>query len=139
MDIKELNDIDEIIAVFPVLSHMYPDLTLDEYKTIIPKRLNEGYRMVAVFDGEKCVCAAGFWIGVRFYCGKFMQLDNMVSLPNARSKGAGKLLVDWIKSLAKTEGCNKIILDTYVENFEAHKFFLREGFIIRGYHLNYNL
>lgn len=139
MKAKELTSIDDMVAIFPVLSNMYPDLSIEEYKEIIPKRKVEGYRMVGVFDGEKCVCAAGFWVGVRFYCGKFIQLDNMVSMPEARSKGAGKMLVDWIKAVGKTEGCNKIILDTYVENFEAHKFFLREDFLIRGYHLNYNL
>ncbi|MCE3232989.1 MAG: family N-acetyltransferase [Rickettsiaceae bacterium] len=126
-------------AAFPVLAHMYPDMSQEEYRNILPERVNNGYRMLGVFDDEKCVCSAGFWISYRFYCGKFIQLDNMVSLPDYRSKGVGKLVTDFIKNLGITDGCNKVLIDTYVENFNAHRFFLREGFIIRGYHLNYEL
>lgn len=139
MQIRELTTIDEMLAAFEVLQHMYPKMTREKYGTIIRQRKEEGYRMVGVFDGNKCVSSAGFWIGVRFYCGKFIQLDNMVTLPEYRSKGAGKIITDFIKEIGKTENCLKVLVDTYVENFDAHRFFLKEGFIIRGYHLNYTI
>jgi GNAT superfamily N-acetyltransferase len=137
--VKELKTIKEMLSVFDVLSHMYPSMTKEEYDSITPDRVKDGYRMLGVFDGEKCVCTGGFWISYRFYCGKFIQLDNMVTIPKYRSKGVGKLITDQIKNIGKTEGCAKVLIDTYVENFEAHRFFFREGFIIRGYHLNYKL
>lgn len=128
-----------MISVFPVLGYMYPDMTKKEYIKILPERIDNGYRMLGVFDGEKCVCSAGFWISYRFYCGKFIQLDNMVTLPDYRGQGVGKLVTNFIKLTGKSEGCEKVLIDTYVENFDAHRFFFREGFIIRGYHLNYKL
>jgi GNAT superfamily N-acetyltransferase len=138
MQTKEFTTIPEMLAVFHVLAHMYPDMTYEEYASILPDRLSGGYRMLGVFDGDKCVCTGGFWVSFRFYCGKFIQLDNMVTLPEYRSKGVGKLVTDWIKETGKSEACERVLIDTYVENFEAHRFFFREGFIIRGYHLNYN-
>jgi GNAT superfamily N-acetyltransferase len=137
--VKELKTTSEMFAAFDILSHMYPDMPRTEYEKIIPERVQNGYRMLGVFDGEKCVCSAGFWISYRFYCGKFIQLDNMVVIPEYRSKGVGKLVIDFIKNTGKTEACTKVLIDTYVENFDAHRFFFREGFIIRGYHLNYKL
>jgi GNAT superfamily N-acetyltransferase len=137
--VKELKSLEEMFAAFDVLSNMYPDMNRAEYEAVLPERVKNGYRMVGVFDGDTCVCSAGFWISYRFYCGKFIQLDNMVTVPDARSKGVGKLVVDFIKSLGKSESCQKVLIDTYVENYSAHRFFLREGFIIRGYHLNYEI
>lgn len=137
--VKELKTLEEMFAVFDVLAHMYPNMSRPEYEAILPERVETGYRMLGVFDGEKCICSAGFWISYRFYCGKFIQLDNMVTLPDARSKGVGKLVVDFIKNTGKSDGCKKVLVDTYVENFSAHRFFLREGFIIRGYHLNFEI
>ena len=139
MHVKELTTIDEMLTVYDVQAQMYTDMTRAKYEEIIPQRIADGYRMLGVFDGDTCICTAGFWIGVRFYCGKFIQLDNMVADEQHRAKGAGKAVVDWIKELGKKEGCNRILIDTYVENFDAHRFFYREGFIIRGYHLNYTL
>lgn len=138
MKIKELKKAD-VKAAYDVLRHMYPDMTSEEYVKIALARLAEGYRLVAVLDGDKMVSVAGFWIGMRFYCGKFIQLDNFVTLPDYRGRAVGKLLVDWIKDLGRAENCNRVILDTYVDNYPAHRFFLREGFIIRGYHLNFML
>ncbi|MDB2414235.1 GNAT family N-acetyltransferase [Rickettsiales bacterium] len=140
MRVRELKTIDEMFSAFEVISQMYPDMTKAHYEEIIPQRVDSGYRMAAVFDDENnCICCTGFWISYRFYCGKFLQMDNLVTDKNNISKGAGKEIVNWIKDLAKKENCKRIILDSYVENFDAHRFFYREGFIIRGYHLNYTL
>lgn len=139
MEIAELISEEQCQQAYEILCHMYPDLTLEHYKEIIDYKLKTGYHILGVYDGNKMICAAGFWLGMRFYCNKFLQLDNMVTLPEYRGKKAGKMVVDWIKKYAKQEKCERILIDTYVENFDAHRFFYREGFIIRGYHLNYTL
>lgn len=136
---QELKSKEEMFCAYDVLKHMYDSLSESQYEEIIAKRAEENYRMVGVFDNDKCVCAAGFWIGTRFYSGKFIQLDNLVTLPDYRSKGVGKMIVDYVKKIGKNEDCSRLLVDSYVENFDAHKFFFREGFIIRGYHLNYQL
>src|SRR4051812_13786978 len=105
MHIRELISLAEMESVYPVLAQMYPKMTEAEYKTLIADRIHSGYRMLGVFKDDVCICSAGFWIGVRFYCGKFIQLDNMVTDQAHRSVGAGKLVVDWIKDLARKEGC----------------------------------
>jgi len=139
MIIRQLDSLKDMLDLYPVIAHMYPDMSFDSYSDILKERVENGYNMVAVFDGEDCVSAAGFWFGIRFYCDRFLQLDNMVTVPEFRDKGAGTMALEWIKSLAKKEGCKRILVDSYVENFDAHRFFLREGFVIRGYHLNYTV
>lgn len=134
--VKEITTIAEMEALFPVLRQMYPNLTESEYQEVLPERVVQGYRMIAVMDeSDKVQAVAGYWIGYRFYCKKFLQIDNMVADQNRTIKGCGKLLLDWVKNKAEEEGCQRILLDTFVENFDAHRLFIREGFIARGYHL----
>ncbi len=138
--VQELKTIAEMEALFPVLCQMYPNLSQDEYRQVLPERVAQGYRMIAVLDDAGTAQAvAGFWIGYRFYCKKFLQIDNMVADKNRTIKGCGKLLIDWVKKEAKAKGCERILLDTFVENYDAHRLFMREGFIARGYHYNYIL
>ena len=130
----------QMLAAFEVMSHMYPDLSQDEFLELLAGMVHKGYSMIGVIDEQgKCIGAAGYWIGVRLYCRKFIQIDNLVVLPEKRGKQAGKMMMDEIKQIGREEGCQRVILDTYVENFDAHRFFYREGFIIRGYHMNFIL
>lgn len=138
--VKEITAIAEMEALFPVLCQMYPNLLETEYQSVLPARVAQGYRMIAVFDDAgKPQAVAGFWIGYRFYCKKFLQIDNMVADKNRTVKACGKLLIDWVKKEAKAQGCERILLDTFVENYDAHRLFMREGFIARGYHYNFLL
>ncbi|EKF9488631.1 hypothetical protein O1C12_003495 [Vibrio cholerae] len=63
-------------------------------------------------------------------------MDDLVTNSEVRSKGVGKLLIDWFKSYAIEEGCGQIHLDSSVQRFLVHKFYLREGFIIGCHHFS---
>ena len=63
-----------------------------------------------------------------------MEPDNVVVDEAYRSKGVGKLLMTWMYAEAKKLKCTTIILDAYVENGFGHKFYFREGFVIKGFH-----
>lgn len=111
-----------------------PDEKQENYERMLKEMLGNGYRMAAVFDGEKSVGVSGFWIGTKLYSGKYLEPDNVIVDSAYRSKGVGKLLLDWLTAEAKRSGCKMLMLDAYVENFAGHKFYYREGFIARGYH-----
>ncbi len=38
-------------------------------------------------------------------------------------------MISWLKSHARQLGCNQLHLDSGVQRFSAHRFYLREGFI----------
>ena len=63
-----------------------------------------------------------------------MEIDNLVIDEKYRSAGIGKSLCDWMVKTAKQEGCETAMLDAYVENSAAHRFYYREGYIARGFH-----
>lgn len=47
-----------------------------------------------------------------------------------------KFLVSWFKSHALATGCEQIHLDSGVQRFAAHRFYLREGFNIASHHFS---
>ena len=131
---KELHTTEEMLPHISILQQLQSSLTLEEYKSMLPQMLQYGYKQVAVFDNNKCIGVSGYWIGTKLYSGKYLEMDNVVIDENYRSKGIGKLLCDWCINKSKENNCKNVMLDAYLENEKAHKFYEREGFTKRGYH-----
>lgn len=135
MIVRELNGKEEMLAQLEVMQELYPSLTAEAYAHDLEHMLpNNRYGQAAVFDGEKCLGIAGFWIGTKLWCGKYLEIDNLVVSSKYRSKGAGKTLFSYLKNKANEEGCSMIALDSYTSNFKAHKFFYNEEFGPKGFH-----
>ena len=135
MIIRELTSKEEMLQHLDVLQDLYPSLTLEEYSRDLDEMLpNNRYGQVAVFDGDKCIGLTGYWIGTKLWCGKYLEIDNLVVSTKYRSKGAGKFMFDYLSEKAQQENCVMMSLDSYTYNFKAHKFFYNEGFAPRGFH-----
>ncbi|MEN9972058.1 MAG: hypothetical protein RIS20_405 [Bacteroidota bacterium] len=134
MLVRELVDKTEMLAQLSVLNELYPNLTLDEYAVELDEMLPHRYGQVAVFDENECIAISGFWIGNKLWVGKYLELDNIIVREKYRSQGVGKLMFDFLEKKAKEQQCNMLSLDSYTNNFSAHKFFYNEGFAPRGFH-----
>ena len=130
----ELTTIKEMLPCFWLIQQLYPDMTKNKYKKLLKEMMKGGYRQVVVFKKDKAVGLSGYWINTKLYCEKYIEPDNVIVDKNHRSKGIGKLIGDWMAEKAEELKCKAIVLDAYVENKGAHRFYLREGFTIRGYH-----
>ena len=131
--IKELSK-EKMREQFLLIKQLSPDIEKKDYLRMLDEMLKQGYRMTGVYDGKKCVGISGFWIGTKLYSDKYLEPDNVIIDKNYRSKGIGKLLLDWLIAEAKRNGCKIIMLDAYLENIQGHKFYWREGFVARGFH-----
>ncbi len=129
-----LRTVNEMLPYFDVVRQMpysFDEKTYIEYlEDMIPK----GYSQLIMLEGEECVALAGFWINTKLYCGKYVELDNVIVPAKHRDRGLGKLLCRFVEAEAIRLGCTTGLLDAYVENSKAHRFYFREGYIIRGYH-----
>ena len=132
--VRELIDKEEMLKNLPVLQDLYPSLTLSEYSSELDLMLPHNYGQVGVFEGDICLGLSGFWIGTKLWCGKYLELDNIVVSKTQRSQGIGKLLFDFIHKKALENDCTMLSLDSYTTNFNAHKFFYKEGFAPKGFH-----
>ena len=134
LTIRELQGKDEMMSHISVLHAIYPSLTREEYDRELDQMLQHNYGQIAVFDDEICIGISGFWIGTKLWCGKYLELDNIVVLEKYRSKGVGKLLFDFLHKKAVENDCTMLSLDSYTHNFKAHKFFYNQGFSPKGFH-----
>ena len=134
LTIRELTGKQEMMDNITVLNAIYPSLTVEEYDRELNQMLQHNYGQVAVFDDEICIGISGFWIGTKLWCGKYLELDNIVVLEKYRSKGVGKLLFDFLHKKAVENDCTMLSLDSYTHNFKAHKFFYNQGFSPKGFH-----
>ena len=132
--VRELIDKEEMLKNLSVLQDLYPSLTLSEYSSELDLMLPHNYGQVGVFEGDICLGLSGFWIGTKLWCGKYLELDNIVVSKTQRSQGIGKLMFDFLHKKALENDCTMLSLDSYTTNFNAHKFFYKEGFAPKGFH-----
>ncbi len=123
-----------MLAQHHLIRQLNPSMSLAYYEELLQQMLQNGYRMVGAFDGSTCIGLSGFWISAKLYSGKYLEVDNFVVTEEYRSRGVGKLLSDWMLEEAKRHNCATVMLDAYVTNSAAHRFYFREGFHIKSYH-----
>lgn len=136
MQVQLLTSDAELDAVGKVLLQLRPQYDLASVKAQIKKQQNCGYKIAYVTDKQKVLCVAGFVIGEKLAWGKHIYIDDLVTSETHRSTGAGSLLLNWFKEYAKDMGCQQLHLDSGVQRFPAHRFYLRERFEIASHHFS---
>lgn len=133
--IRELVEAKDIEAAHLIISQIYSEMNLENYLTHIAEmqKMNN-FKMVGAFLDGKMVGVSGYWILIMLYCGKYIQVSNLVIDEKHRSLGIGKKILDFIGDIGRESECKKIILDSYTENKKSHSLYYREEFHIRGFH-----
>ena len=129
----------DIHIILPLIQKLNPGTALEILKKRLDTMKMHGYHCAGFYLEKKLIGISGFWIGGKFYCGKYMELDNVFIDEKYRSSGYGDLLVNWLEKHARTLGCETIMLDAYVSNTRAHKFYIQRNYEIIGYHFSKEL
>ena len=125
---------EEMLAELPIIQQLYPNYTIEIYGTLLDAMLPNNYKQLVVKDDNKTIGLSGFWIGTKLWCGKYLELDNVVVHENFRSKGIGKIINETLEEIAIETNCNMLALDAYTDNFAAQKFYMNHGYVPRGFH-----
>ncbi len=125
---------EEIPGILPLVELANPKIPAATLASRLEAMRDSPYRCIGGFAGERLVAICGMWPGTKFYCGKYIELDNLFILEEYRRHQLGHRLFQWIEQLARQEGVEALMLDTYVTNTASHKFYYREGYEIVGYH-----
>ncbi|GLS00665.1 hypothetical protein GCM10007859_06730 [Brevundimonas denitrificans] len=110
-----------------------------DYPTQIERMFSEGARLVQLVDqGE--VRAIGLWrVFETTYCGRRLEIEDLVSSEAHRSRGYGAALLRWFDARAAALDCQTTTLHSAVHRDRAHRFYFREGFHIMGFHFSRKL
>jgi ribosomal protein S18 acetylase RimI-like enzyme len=134
MELIELTTVEEMLTTYEVLTELYPSLEIEAYRNELTFMVQHNYSQVVVKESEAILGVSGVWIGNKLWCGKYLEIDNIVVSEKARSQGVGNMMVDYLVSKAQALGCTMMALDSYTTNFKAHKFFYNKGFGPKGFH-----
>lgn len=124
----------DLEKIAPVLLELRTAFDRDALIAQIKEQMRLGYRMAFLESEGEVECVAGFVIGLKLAWGKHLYVDDLVTAERSRSKGAGAKMIAWLKAYARSHGCRMLQLDSGVQRFRAHRFYLREGFHISSHH-----
>jgi GNAT superfamily N-acetyltransferase len=125
---------DEILACHPVMVHLRPRYSAPEFLSCVRRQQGEGYELARLDDDDHVVAVAGYRIGHNLAWGKYLYVDDLVTDASRRSEGHGQRLLDWLVGRAREQGCDELHLDSGVQRFGAHRFYLRSGMDITSHH-----
>ncbi len=141
MKIQLVSQESEIAALTTVMSALRPQYAEAELTAAMTQQWTQhNYQLLyAMDDSQQVLAVAGFVIGHKLAWGKHLYVDDLVTLPTSRSTGVGAAMLEWLKDYARLQGCEQLHLDSGVQRFDAHRFYLRHGMHIASHHFSLSL
>jgi GNAT superfamily N-acetyltransferase len=127
--------IQEISDCFPVMSELRPHLSLAEFIDRVRRQQQQyHYQLLYLQADESIEAVAGFRLSESLAWGKFLYVDDLITKSDRRSQGAGTLLFNWLVDYARSNNCQQLTLDSGVQRFGAHRFYLHHRMEITSHH-----
>jgi GNAT superfamily N-acetyltransferase len=124
----------EIERCFPVMQQLRPHLVSTEFVARVRRQQAEGYRLAYLGDAGAVCAVAGFRIFDKLHSGRTLYVDDLVTDAAQRSRGYGENLFTWLVTHARAEGCDGLDLDSGVQRFGAHRFYLNRRMDLTSHH-----
>lgn len=133
--VRTINPLKNLSAVKELLLQLNPEKgekyighMLEQMHTI------KNYKCFGLYKNHKLIGISSGWTTKRIYCGKQLELDNVIIDEKLQSKGLGKIFFDKIEDWALQNDYKSLNLSTYVSNSRSHRFYFNQGFTILGFH-----
>ncbi len=129
----------EIAGCFPVMAELRPHLKGDSFVELVRGMETQGFRLAFIEDRKHVVAVAGFRIFTSLFAGKNLYVDDLVTTSESRSAGYGKILLDWLRTVAQEADCGWLHLDSGTQRHRAHRFYFMQGMQISSFHFSQKL
>ncbi len=129
----------QILGCFPVISQLRPHLDQAKFVEQVQYQMKEGYKLAFLEVEKQAVAVAGFRISTCLASGKFLYIDDLVVDEFQRSHSYGQQLFQWLIEYARNQDCKHLSLDSGVQRFAAHRFYLMQRMSITSHHFSMEL
>jgi GNAT superfamily N-acetyltransferase len=125
---------------FAAMNALRTDLADEEsfVREVDETQRREGYRLVGAFeeDDSQAAAVAGFRAGHSLAWGHYLYVDDLSTRADARHRGHGRALIDWLLQEGRRLGCGQLHLDSGVglNRADAHRLYLNAGLVITSHH-----
>jgi len=124
----------QINACYSLMNDLRPHITQHEFLNRVRMQEEQGYQMAFIEEGPDIIALAGFRVNENLAWGRFLYVDDLVTLETHRSMGYGAALLIWLEGYARTNGVTQIHLDSAFQREDAHRFYERVGMSKTGFH-----
>jgi GNAT superfamily N-acetyltransferase len=124
----------DIARCFPVMAELRTHLIAGEFVPRVRRQQAAGYRLAYLEDDGEVRAVAGFRYLDNLAWGRTMYVDDLVTVASQRSRGHGGKLFDWLVAQAGQNDCDALHLDSGVQRFGAHRFYLARRMEITSHH-----
>jgi GNAT superfamily N-acetyltransferase len=119
---------------YPVVAELRPHLSEAAFVAQVRRQRRAGFRLVYLEADGAIQSVAGYRLSENLAWGRFLYVDDLVTRAATRSQGWGRRLFTWLLARARAAGCDQLHLDSGVQRFGAHRFYLRQGMDITSHH-----
>jgi GNAT superfamily N-acetyltransferase len=134
MEIRLAQTDRDMLSCFPVMVQLRTHLQEEGFLARVRRQAQEGYHLVLLEDDGAVQAVSGFRFGESLAWGSYLYIADLVTDERGRSHGYGQHLFDWLLEYAKAQRCQQIHLDSGVQRFGAHRFYLRNRMDITSHH-----
>lgn len=124
---------------FPVLQELRPELTEANLEVVLREGAGQGLRFFGAFDRGRCLAVAGYRLIINTSAGRKLYVDDLVVTSTVRSQGTGTAMFTELVRRARELKCVRLELDSGVQRFGAHRFYLHNRMQIRSHHFSLTL
>lgn len=128
------NSAETIARCFPIMRELRPHLQPDEFVARVQRQHAQGYDLAFLEAGGEIRVVAGFRVAECLAWGRLLYVDDLVTRPQDQGKGFGAVMFDWLLDQAHARGCEELHLDSGVQRFGAHRFYLHKNLDITCHH-----
>jgi GNAT superfamily N-acetyltransferase len=122
-----------------VMRELRPHIKAIDFASRVLNQQREGYQLAFLELDGVVRSVAGFRIFNLLFSGRTLYIDDLVTHDSDRSRGFGAALFDWLVEHAKEQSCEHFTLDSGVQRFAAHRFYLNRGMDITSHHFQLKL
>jgi GNAT superfamily N-acetyltransferase len=122
-----------------VMRELRPHIEAIDFAARVLQQQKEGYQLAYLELDRVVRSVAGFRIFNMLFSGRTLYIDDLVTHDPDRSRGFGAALFDWLVEHARENGCEHLTLDSGVQRFGAHRFYLNRGMDITSHHFDLKL
>lgn len=129
----------EIARCFAVMHELRPHLSQDVFVAQVLRQQAQGYCLAYLEEAGEIRATTGYRVSENLVYGRFMYVDDLVTRSADQGSGYGSALLDWLIAEARRLGCAQFHLDSGVQRFGAHRFYLHKGMDITSHHFGMRL
>ncbi len=118
-----------------VMCELRSHLTLEQFTAQVERqRRTQGYALAMLSAEDAVRSVAGYRFVETLAWGRILYVDDLVTRAVDQGRRYGSKLIDWLIQQASEADCAQFHLDSGVQRFDAHRFYLHKGLDITSHH-----